>query len=127
MTKQIISTPNAPTSSLYSQGIRVGSTIYVSGMIGIDQTTTELAGPTIQEQTRQAVRNCVAVLEAGGGIRDDIVQITVLLTNPGDFTGMNEAYADDFPTEQPTRAVAKLGVELPGVLVSIMMTAQLGE
>ena len=127
MTKQIISTPNAPTSSLYSQGIRVGSTIYVSGMIGIDQTTTELAGPTIQEQTRQAVRNCVAVLEAGGGIRDDIVQITVLLANPGDFTGMNEAYADEFPTEQPTRAVAKLGVELPGVLVSIMMTAQLSD
>ena len=127
MTKQIISTPNVPSSSLYSQGIRVGSTIYVSGMIGIDQTTTELAGPTIQEQTRQAVRNCVAVLDAEGGIRDDIVQITVLLTNPGDFTGMNEAYADEFPTEQPTRAVAKLGVELPGVLVSIMMTAQLGE
>ena len=127
MTKQIISTPNAPSSSLYSQGIRVGSTIYVSGMIGIDQTTTELAGPTIQEQTRQAVRNCVAVLDAGGGIRDEIVQITVLLTNPGDFTGMNEAYADEFPTEQPTRAVAKLGVELPGVLVSIMMTAQLSD
>jgi len=127
MTKQIISTPNAPSSSLYSQGIRVGSTIYVSGMIGIDQTTSELAGPTVQEQTRQAVRNCVAVLEAGGGIRGDIVQITVLLTNPSDFTGMNEAYADEFPTEQPTRAVTKLGVELPGVLVSIMMTAQLGE
>jgi len=127
MTKQIISTPNAPSSSLYSQGIRVGSTIYVSGMIGIDQTTSELAGPTVQEQTRQAVRNCVAVLEAGGGIRDDIVQITVLLTNPGDFTGMNEAYAGEFPTKQPTRAVAKLGVELPGVLVSIMMTAQLGD
>ena len=127
MTRQIISTPNAPSSSLYSQGIRVGSTIYVSGMIGIDQTTSELAGPTVQEQTRQAVRNCVAVLEAGGGIRGDIVQITVLLTNPRDFTGMNEAYADEFPTEQPTRAVTKLGVELPGVLVSIMMTAQLGD
>ena len=127
MTKQIISTPNAPSSSLYSQGIRVGSTIYVSGMIGIDQSTSELAGPTVQEQTRQALRNCVAVLEAGGGIRGDIVQITVLLTNPGEFTGMNEAYADEFPTEQPTRAVAKLGVELPGVLVSIMMTAQLGD
>jgi len=127
MTKQIISTPNAPSSSLYSQGIRVGSTIYVSGMIGIDQTTSELAGPTVQEQTRQAVRNCVAVLEAGGGIRGDIVPITVLLTNPSDFTGMNEAYADEFPTQQPTRAVTKLGVELPGVLVSIMMTAQLGD
>ena len=68
-------------------------------MIGIDQTTTELAGPTIQEQTRQAVRNCIAVLEAGVGIQGDIVQVTVLLTNPSDFTGMNEAYADEFPTE----------------------------
>jgi 2-iminobutanoate/2-iminopropanoate deaminase len=124
MTKQIITTSDAPSSPLYSQGVRVGSAIYVSGMVGIDPTTKELAGSTIQEQTRQALRNCAAIVESGGGGLEDIVQITVLLTNPSDFAGMNEAYAQVFPTEPPARAVAKLGVELPNVLISIMMTAQ---
>ena len=125
MPKQIISTDRAPRSPLYSQGVRAGSTIYVSGMVGIDVATGALAGLTVQEQTLQALRNCTAIVEAGGGTHDDIVQVTVLLTNPADFAGMNEAYATVFTTQPPTRAVAKLGVELPDVLVSIMMTAQL--
>jgi 2-iminobutanoate/2-iminopropanoate deaminase len=124
MTKQIIATDEAPSSPLYSQGVRVGSTIYVSGMVGIDAGTKQLAGPTIQEQTQQALRNCVAIVEAGGGRLQDVVQVTVLLANPADFAGMNEEYAKVFVTEAPARAVTKLGVELPNVLVSIMMTAQ---
>ncbi len=123
MTKQIISTAGAPSSQLYSQGIRTGSTIYVSGMVGIDTTTATMAGPTIQDQTRQALRNCLAIVEAGGGSRDDIVLVTVLLADPADFDGMNEEYAKVFAADPPARAVAKLGVDPPNVLVSIMMTA----
>jgi 2-iminobutanoate/2-iminopropanoate deaminase len=92
-------------------------------MVGIDAATKQLAGSTIQEQTRQALRNCTAVVEAGGGRLEDVVQVTVLLANPADFAGMNEEYAKVFATEAPSRAVTKLGVELPNVLVSIMMTA----
>lgn len=127
MSKQIIVTPHAPSSPLYSQGIRVGSTIYVSGMVGVDPSTKALAGATIEEQTRQALRNCEAIVKAGGGTRDDISQVTVLLTNPSDFAGMNETYAGIFPVDPPARAVGKLGVELPGILVSIMMTAQVDD
>ena len=123
MSKQIISTDSAPGSPLYSQGVRVGSTIYVSGMVGFDPATGQPVGATIQEQTRQALRNCEAVVEAGGGRLVDVVQVTVLLADPADFAGMNEEYAKIFATDLPTRAVAKLGVELPNVLVSIMMTA----
>lgn len=123
MRKQIITTEEAPSSPLYSQGVRVGSTIYVSGMVGIDAATKQLAGPTIQEQTQQALRNCTAIVEAGGGGLEDVVQVTVLLANPADFAGMNEEYAKVFATETPARAVTKLGVELSNVLVSIMMTA----
>ena len=123
MKKQIIRTDEAPSSPLYSQGLRVGSTIYVSGMAGIDVTTKQLAGATIQEQTRQALRNCKAIVAAGGGRLEDVVQVTVLLANPADFAGMNEEYTKVFATEPPARAVTKLGVELPNVLVSIMMTA----
>ena len=127
MPKQIISTERAPTSPIYCQGVRAGSAVYVSGMTGIDVATKALAGPTIQEQTLQALRNCMAIVEAGGGTKADIVHVTVLLSNPADFLGMNEAYATVFTTEPPTRAVAKLGVELPEVLVSIMMTAHLSD
>jgi len=95
----------------------------VSGTTGIDPATGGLAGATIQEQTRQALRNCKAVVEAAGGTLDDVVQVTVLLANPADFAGMNEEYARVFATQPPARAVTKLGVELPNFLVSIMMTA----
>src|SRR3954470_13578187 len=123
MPKHVISTDQAPSSPLYSQGVRAGSTIHVSGMVGIDVASGALAGPAIQEQTLQALRNCTAIVEAGGGTLADVVQVTVLLTDPADFPGMNEEYAKVFATQAPARAVTKLGVDLPNVLVSIMMTA----
>jgi 2-iminobutanoate/2-iminopropanoate deaminase len=123
MNKQIVTTQEAPTSPLYSQAVRVGSTMYVSGTVGIDVATSQMAGTTIQEQTRQALRNCKLIVEAGGATLEDVVQVTVLLANPADFAGMNEEYAKVFAVEPPARAVTKLGVELPNVLVSVSMTA----
>src|SRR5689334_21921503 len=110
----IVSTPNAPSSPLYSQGVQAGPFLFVSGMTGIDATTGEQAGPTIQEQTTQALTNGLAIVEAGGGTLADIVQVTVLLSRPEDFAGMNEAYAAFFPTDPPARAVTRLGPDLPG-------------
>src|SRR6187551_3492707 len=121
--REIVSTSDAPSSPLYSQAVKAGGLVYVSGLVGIDMTTGALAGPTIQEQTRQALANCRAVLRAADAAWGDIVEVGVLLTNPADFAGMNEEYATWFPDTPPTRYVAKLGVELPGVLVSIRMTA----
>jgi enamine deaminase RidA (YjgF/YER057c/UK114 family) len=106
--------------------VKAGDHLHVSGLVGIDVSTGNLAGPTIQEQTRQALTNCQAVLQAAGTTLEDVVEVGVLLTNPADFAGMNDEYATWFPAEPPTRYVAKLGVELPGVLVSIRMTAFLG-
>jgi 2-iminobutanoate/2-iminopropanoate deaminase len=124
--RELINTSNAPSSPLYSQGVKSGNHVHVSGFVGIDVTTGNLAGSTIQEQTRQALRNCQAVLEEAGATLKDVVEVGVLLSNPTDFAGMNEEYATWFPTEPPTRYVAKLGVEIPGVLVSIRMTAIVG-
>jgi len=78
-------------------------------MVGIDAATKQLADATIQDQTRQALRNCVAIVEAGGGRLEDVVQVTVLLADPADFAGMNDEYAKVFATEPPARAVAALG------------------
>jgi len=122
MNRQIISTENAPSSPLYSQGVRAGSAIYVSGMVGIDPATGELAG-SIQDQTRQALRNCEAILHAGGSTLADVTLVTVLLAQPDEFAGMNEAYSEVFSQFPPARAVARLGPDLRGILVSIMMTA----
>jgi 2-iminobutanoate/2-iminopropanoate deaminase len=124
--REIVSTTDAPSSPLYSQAVKASGLVYVSGMAGIDVTTGGLAGATIREQTRQALANCRAVLRAAGAAWDDIAEVGVLLANPGDFADMNEEYATWFPSTPPTRYVAKLGVELPGVLVSIRMTAFTG-
>ena len=127
MPRQILTTPDAPSSPLYSQGVRTGSTVHVSGLVGIDPATGALAGETIQEQTRQALKNCQAVLAVGGATLDDVVEVGVLLTRSSDFAGLNEEYGQWFHDEPPTRYVARLGVDIPGVLVSIRMTAAVAE
>lgn len=127
MRKQIIHTPQAPGSAVFSQAVKVGPTIYVSGIVGIDPNTSQMAGTTIQEQTHQALVNCENILRAAGAELENVVDVHVLLARPGDFAGLNEAYAKFFPTDPPARAVSKLGVELPNVLVSIKLTAVLWE
>jgi enamine deaminase RidA (YjgF/YER057c/UK114 family) len=126
MPRQIITTANAPSSPLYSQGVTAGPYVLVSGLVGIDPGTGSLAGDTIQAQTRQALTNCQAILWAGDASLEDVIEVGVLLTYPADFAGLNEEYARWFPSDPPTRSVAKLGVELPGLLVSIRMTAFTG-
>jgi 2-iminobutanoate/2-iminopropanoate deaminase len=123
MPRQIITTASAPRSPLYSQGVKAGPLLIVSGIVGIDPSTGELAGETIQAQTRQALANCEAILEAGGAGLDDVIEVGVLLTDPADFAALNEEYGQWFQAEPPTRYVAKLGVDLPGLRVSIRMTA----
>ena len=125
--RHVVTTPDAPASPLYSQAVKAGNHLYISGMAAIDVTTGAIAGSTIQEQTRRALTNCETVLRAAGATLDDVVEVGVLLTNPTDFAGLNEEYATWFPTAPPARYVTKLGVEIPGVLVSIRMTAYVGE
>lgn len=123
MLRRIITSADAPSSPLYSQGVRAGGNVFVSGIVGIDPSTNSLAGATIQDQTRQALKNCQAILLAGDATLNDLVEVGVLLTHSSDFAGLNEEYAHWFPSEPPARYVARLGVDIPGVLISIRMTA----
>jgi len=125
MPRQIITTPHAPSSPLFSQGVKAGSQVWVSGTTGIDPSTGLMAGDSIQAQTRQALANCEAILREADATLDDVVEVGVLLTDPDDFAGMNDEYASWFPSDPPTRYAAKLGAEIPGLLVSIRMTAHL--
>jgi 2-iminobutanoate/2-iminopropanoate deaminase len=87
--REIISTPDAPSSPLYSQGLKTANLVLVSGMVGIDAGTGDLAGPSIQDETRQALTNCRAILHAAGATLEDVIEFGVLLTNPTDFRGMS--------------------------------------
>ena len=123
--REIIRIPDAPQSPLYSQAVKVGNTIYVTGVPGIDPKTKKVAGPTIQEQTRQALINCETLLRAAGAKLQDVVEVQVLLARPEDFAGLNEEYAKFFRTDPPVRSVARLGPDLGEIVVSIRMVAVL--
>lgn len=126
MPKEVISTPDAPSFPSYSQAVKAGDTIYVAGTIGLDVTTGELAGPTVKEQTRQSLRNCQAILRAGGAELSDAVMVHTLLLRPEDADGVVEVFDEFFPDVRPPRCVSKLGVDRPGILVSIAMVAVIG-
>jgi 2-iminobutanoate/2-iminopropanoate deaminase len=123
--RKIIYSSEAPSSPLYSQGVKAGNFLFLSGFVGMDPKTKQLAGDTIEEQTGQAIRNCESVLRSAGSGLGDVVQVIVLLSDPADFDGMNREYAGFFPDGPPARMVAKLGVSLPKVKVSLAMTAVL--
>jgi 2-iminobutanoate/2-iminopropanoate deaminase len=126
MPREVITSANAPSSPLFSQAVKAGPFVFVSGTVGTDPATGKLAGETIQEQTRQALTNCEAILREVGAGLDDVVEVGILLANPSDFAGLNEEWARWFPSDPPTRHGVKLGVDVPGLLVSIRMTAYVG-
>ncbi|MEV0391441.1 RidA family protein [Nonomuraea sp. NPDC050643] len=123
MPRDVFSTPEAPKYPSYSRAVKAGNTIYVAGTIGVDVATGEPAGPTIQEQTRQSLLNCQAILRAGGATLSDAVMVHTLLLRPEDADGVNEVFDEFFPDVRPPRCVSKLGVDRPGILVSIAMVA----
>ena len=125
MSRKIINTKNAAQPpATYSQAVRGGGLIFVSGTGPVDPATGQIAGPTIQEQTRQCLTNIRAILEAAGSSLDRIVSATVILADEDDFAGMNEEWLRWFPSDPPARQGAKLPVRAPGLKVSIAAIAE---
>lgn len=111
--REIISTPNAPQAiGTYSQAVRVGDTVYLSGQIALIPETMELVEGDISERIHQVFKNLTAVCEASGGRLQDIVKLNIFLTDLSHFATVNEIMAQYF--EQPYPARAAVGVkELP--------------
>jgi 2-iminobutanoate/2-iminopropanoate deaminase len=125
MARNIIRTGNAPAPPLtYSQAVRAGGLVFVSGTGPQDPETGKIVGETIQEQTRQCLKNVSAILIAGGSSLEQIVSATVILLEEVDFAGMNEEWIKWFPTNPPARQGAKLPVRIPGMRVSIAAIAE---
>lgn len=104
MPKSIISTPSAPQAiGTYSQAVKVGDTVYLSGQIGLEPTTMEMV-QGIEEQIHQVFKNLRAVAEAAGGELADMVKINIFLTDLGNFAKVNEIMAQYFNQPYPARA-----------------------
>ena len=104
MTRQAVDTKNAPRAiGAYSQAIRTGSTVYLSGQIALDPETMQMA-EGIDAQIRRALDNLQAVAAAAGGTLDDIVKLTIYLTDLGHFPRVNDIMADYFRPPYPARA-----------------------
>jgi 2-iminobutanoate/2-iminopropanoate deaminase len=109
MRKQEVKTDKAPQAiGPYSQGIIANGFIFVSGQIPIDPATGELNKGTIEEQTRQVLRNLGAVLEAAGSSLDQVIKATVFLQDMNDFSLMNKVYAEFFKPPYPARAALQV-------------------
>ena len=125
MARRIVFTAKAAKPpATYSQAVKAGGLVFVSGTGPHDPATGAIAGTTIQEQTRQCLSNIAAILEEAGSSMDRILSVTIVLRDEADFAGMNEEYVKWFPKDPPARQGAKLPVHVPGLKVSIAAIAE---
>jgi 2-iminobutanoate/2-iminopropanoate deaminase len=124
--KEVIRTEQAPgpfQGAPYNQAIRVGDLVFVAGQLGIQLASGDLAGPTVEEQTEQIMRNLGAILEAAGSGLDRLVKTTVFLLDLGDFAGMNEVYARHVGDAPPARSTVGISALPSGARVEIEAVA----
>jgi 2-iminobutanoate/2-iminopropanoate deaminase len=126
--KEIVRTDAAPApfqGAPYSQAIKAGGLVFVSGQLALEAGHTELRGGTIQEQTEQVLANLRAILEEAGSGLDRLVKTTVFLQDLDDFQGMNEVYARHVGDRPPARATVEVARLPSGALVEIEAIALL--
>lgn len=124
MDKSSIATPNAPAAlGPYSQAIKAGNTIYVSGQLGLVPATGEFPGEDIQSQTRQSLTNIQNILAEAGATMANVVETMVLLDDINDFVPMNEVYAEFFQEPYPARAAYEVAAIPKGAKVEIRVVA----
>ena len=117
-----VDVPDYPAPhSPYSHAVVANGFVFVSGQIPVRPGggPTDIVGSTMQEQTRQSLRNVEAILKAAGSSLDRVVKVTVLLARSDLNKEMNEAYAEFFPDAKPARAMVRFGADIPGVLVAV--------
>ena len=122
--KEVVQVPGLKAVGPYSQAVRAGALLFVSGQPGVDPASGEVVGPGFEAQARQAFRNLEAVLRAGGSQLNLVVNTTVLVADVSSFPELNRLFAEFFPKEPPARMTMQ--VPLPkGLLISIGCVAAL--
>ena len=126
MRKQIIQTTEAPQAiGPYSQAVRVGQFVFLSGQIPLDPASGNIVEGDITVQTRRVMENLGAVLRAAGASFSDVVKTTIFLADLGHFSKMNEVYGAYFASEPPARATVQVGALPRSVLIEIDMIAHI--
>ena len=119
MTKQIIHTDDAPAAvGTYSQAVKVGNTVYVSGQIGLDPKTMQLK-EGFKAQAEQVFDNIEAIAKAAGGTLDDVVKFNVSLDNLADFAQLNTIFENRLSAPYPARAALEVAALPKGAAVEI--------
>jgi 2-iminobutanoate/2-iminopropanoate deaminase len=127
MSKQIVSTRRAPAAvGPYSQAVRVGEWLYLSGQIGLDPATGQMVPGDVVAQAHRVLQNLQAVVEAAGGSLADVVKVTVYLDNMDNFARVNEVYATYFPDQPPARACVQAARLPRNAAVEMDAVARLG-
>ncbi|MFH2001094.1 MAG: RidA family protein [Planctomycetota bacterium] len=120
MNKEIISTSNAPAAiGPYSQAVRFGNLVFVSGQIPLDPRSGEVLGTDVRAQTQQALTNLKAVLDAAGSSMGKVLKATVYMKDLSEFSTMNEVYATFFKEAPPARAAVEVARLPKDVLVEV--------
>ena len=118
--KEPIQTSDAPAAiGPYSQAIKSGPFVFLSGQIPLDPEFMELVGPGIEEQTQQVFKNLSAVANAAGGSLNNIVKLTIYLTDLGLFAAVNSIMAEHFAEPYPARATLEVSALPKGAIVEI--------
>ena len=121
----IISSRNAPAAiGPYSQAVRVGDRLYLSGQLGLDPATGKFKGRDFEAQARQALENQKAILEAAGFSLKDVVQCQVFVTDMNNYPAFNAIYKEYFTEDFPARAVLEVSRIPADGLLEIMMVAE---
>jgi 2-iminobutanoate/2-iminopropanoate deaminase len=119
MTREVIVTPHAPAAiGPYSQAIRAGNFIFTAGQIGLDPASGKLR-EGLEAQTRQALNNLQAILEAAGSSLQNVVKTTLFLTDINHFPTVNAVYGDLFSSNPPARSTVQVAALPLGALVEI--------
>jgi reactive intermediate/imine deaminase len=127
MPKKVIQSPKVDASSLpISQATLAGNVLYLYGAVAFNERGEIVGKGDIRAQTRQALENIKALVEAAGGTLRDVTQMTVYLTDLTNSAGMNEVYRTYFPVEPPARATVRVDLGHPDFLIEIQGTAYLG-
>ena len=122
--KKIVNTENAPAAiGPYSQAVKAGDTIYVSGQLPIDPLTGKFPAENIKDQTRQSLTNIKKILESEGYSLKDVVKVHCFLADINDFVPMNEVYAEFFTEDFPARVAVQVARLPKDALVEIDATA----
>jgi len=120
MTRNIIKTDHAPAAiGPYSQAVKHGNTVYLSGQIALDPKTMEVVSGDISAQAHRVFLNLRAVCEAAGGSLDDVVKVNIYMTNLGDFASVNQVMAEYFSEPYPARATVGVAALPLGVEVEV--------